>query len=166
MSILKFETRTPKSLKTMYGYLVAPTKTDSRGIFGIGVNPSYAVEEMTFVQQAFYKQDLTHPYVQVILSLGKNVATDLRTVRRLCEEVGKILVYDERQVFGAIHFKNTQYIHCHYLLNYVSVKGELYRQKVSLVTYKKQVNEILARYSLPITAIYYYGQGYDSLVTY
>lgn len=152
MAILKFEPRTPKSLSEMYTYLIDPNKTSKEYWIGIGVNPQYAVEEMTFVQKCFYKENLTHTYVQVILSFGR-ISIGLDVVKNICEKVGLILGFDERQVFGAIHFNNLQNVHCHYLLNYVNVKGELYRQNYSVVWYKKIINDILTEY--PISLIYY-----------
>lgn len=156
MAILKFETRTPRSLPEMYNYLVDCNKTDRDYILGIGVNPLHAVEEMLFVQRCFYKNNLEHPYVQVIFSFAPNEQPHLYTVKKVCEEIGHVLILDERQVFGAIHFKNTSNIHCHFLINYVNVKGELYRQNLPLTFYKEKVNEVLAKNVLPQSLIYYY----------
>ena len=46
MSLLKFEDRTPRSLEDMCSYMYDPSKTDGNGIFGIGINPHNAANEM------------------------------------------------------------------------------------------------------------------------
>ena len=53
MSILKYERRTPKTMQEMYDYLVDTNKTDSLHIFGLGVNPMYAVPEMEYVTSLY-----------------------------------------------------------------------------------------------------------------
>lgn len=68
MSILKFENRTPRSLQAMYDYMIDNNKTDRDYIFGIGINPPYAVAEMQFVQNVYYA-NILHPYLQVIFLL-------------------------------------------------------------------------------------------------
>ena len=65
-------------------------------------------------------------------------------------KIGLALILDRRQVFAAIHYlgKAAQKIHCHYMINYVSVDGELYSQTYSLRQYKKAVNAIIVPYGL------------------
>lgn len=148
MSILKIEPRTPKSLEEMYLYLTDLYKTDAHGIFGIGVNPRQAVQEMEFVQRCYYKERLLHPYVQMILAFDVGLQCPLPVLREMCFEIGQRLVLDRRQVFGAIHYKNTDKSHCHYMINYVSIDGQLYRQTYSTLFYKERANHILCRYGL------------------
>lgn len=148
MSILKFVDRTPKTISQMYTYLTDPEKTDIGGIFGIGINPRMAVEEINFAQLVYYRDKLEHPYIQIIFSFDKNLFLSLATLRKICMEIGYVLMPDERQVLGAIHYKETNHIHCHYILNYVGIQGNLYRQKYSVKYYKERVNEILASYKL------------------
>ena len=52
MSILKYEDRTPRNIQKMYEYMIDSNKTDDRGIFGLGVNPFNAANEMLLVQFA------------------------------------------------------------------------------------------------------------------
>ena len=154
MSILKFEPRTCRSLYDMVSYMTDSAKTDENGIFGIGLNPRYAAIEMEYVQRVYNRICLNHPYVQVILSFDKEVFGELATITKVCYKIGKSLILDERQVFGAVHFKNTANIHCHYMINYVGVQGTLYRQEISLHRYKCMANEILAEYGLPKILFY------------
>lgn len=155
MSILKFENRTPRSLQDMYDYMTDVKKTDSAYIFGIGINPPYAVTEMQFVQNVYYVNVL-HSYLQVIFSFDSNVNCDMMIIKEICYHIGKVLLTDERQLLGAIHYKNERNIHCHYMINSIGIDGSLYRQKYSVRYYKEKVNDILLRYNLePI----YYNEG-------
>ena len=130
-------------------------KTDFHSIFGLGVNPQNAVQDMKFVQDLYFWSSLFHPYIQVIFSFDAGVSFDTPALREICMEIGHCLVLDERQVLGAIHYKNTDKVHCHYMINYVSVTGNLYRQQYSVIFYKKQVNQVLFKYGL--NGIEFYG---------
>lgn len=155
MSILKFENRTPHSLQDMYDYMTDIKKTDREYIFGIGINPPYAVAEMQFVQNV-YHANILHPYLQVIFSFDSNVNYDMMIIKEICYYIGEVLLIDERQLLGAIHYKNERNIHCHYMINSIGIDGSLYRQKYSVRYYKEKVNDILLRYNLePI----YYNEG-------
>ena len=150
MSILKFEPRTPRTLRGMYNYLLDPTKTSEEGIFTIGCNPKFAVEEFEFVQKVYLREQITHPYLQVIFSFDKNTTLPLYVIKEISMKIGLTLILDRRQVFAAIHYlgKAAHKIHCHYMINYVSVDGALYSQTCSLRKYKKAVNEIIVPYGL------------------
>lgn len=155
MSILKFENRTPRSLQAMYDYMTDIKKTDREYIFGIGINPPYAVAEMQFVQNVYYA-NILHPYLQVIFSFGSNVNYDMMVIKEICYHIGEVLLTDERQLLGAIHYKSERNIHCHYMINSIGIDGSLYRQKYSVRYYKEKVNVILSRYNLPLI---YYNEG-------
>lgn len=148
MSILKFENRTPKTLQEMYDYMTDATKTNEDGIFGIGCNPNYAVSEMEFVEKIYLREKILHPYFQVIFAFDVGVKTPLNTLKEVCIKIGKLLSQNQHQVFGAIHHLNTDKIHCHFLINYVSINGELYRQEKSIFYYKQEINKILKTYGL------------------
>ena len=148
MSILKFENRTPNNLQQMYDYLFDLKKTDIHGIFGIGLNPLTAVADMKFIQYLYRRQPLAHEYVQVILSFDEGIMLNISRARVICERIGEVLITDKRQVFGAIHYLNTDKMHCHYLINYVGTDGSLYRQNYSVHYYRDLVNEILQEYDL------------------
>ena len=154
VSILKFEPRTPRSLEDMILYLTDRSKTTEDGIFAIGCNPVQAALEMEFVQRLFFYENLVHPYVQVIFAFDVGINLSLSLLRQIAIEIGQVLIVDRRQIFGAIHYLNTDKKHCHYLLNYVSVNGELYRQNYSLWHYKQAVNKILCSYSLELIKVY------------
>ena len=148
MSVLVLENRTPRSLEGMYEYLSNPQKTNGKGMFGLGVNPGAPVPEMQFVQDIYHKDDLSHPYSQVILSFDKDIPLDFPEIQDICMEVGQVLTSDERQVFGAIHSQGTDNLHCHYMINYVGIDGRLYRQGHHVNYYKREVNEILEAHGL------------------
>ena len=156
MSILIFENRTPRSMEQMYQYIFDENKTDLDGIFGLGVNPQYAVQEMKFVQDIYFRNNLTHPYLQVIFCFDVGVSYDTLMLRQICMEIGNCLILDQRQIFGAIHYKNTEKKHCHYMINTVGIRGSLYRQQHSVIFYKDRVNQVLRRYRL--NPLEYYGR--------
>ena len=156
MSILNFENRTPRTLQEMYDYMLDCRKTDAPGIFGLGVNPPCAVMEMEFVQGLYFRDQLFHPYVQVIFAFDVGITLDVFALRPICMEIGRCLVTDERQVLGAIHYKGTDKKHCHYLINYVGMNGNLYRQRYSVIFYKDRVNSILEQHGL--CPVEYYGR--------
>ena len=156
MSILKFENRTPKDLHAMLEYCKDEKKTDEHGIFGIGLNPKIAAEEMRLVQLVNNKDCLLHEYVQIIFAFDVGIETDIETLKEVCTRIGEVLVWDKRQVFGAIHYLDTDKIHCHYIINYVGQNGSLYEQKYSVVHYKKLVNDILAEYGFSLIKYYTY----------
>ena len=150
MSILKYEYRTPRTIQKMYEYLTNSKKTDARGIFGLGVNPFNAANEMLFVQFVHGKLYLSHEYVQVIFAFDIGITLDIEVIREICIKIGRVLVTDERQVFGAIHYLNTDKIHCHYLINYVGIDGSLYRQSYSVYHFRESINKILQEYGLNV----------------
>ena len=155
LSILKFEPRTPRSLEDMLLYLMDENKTSEDGIFGLGCNPAFAALEFNFVQKIFFREQIAHPYLQVIFAFDQGLVLPINRLRKIAIEIGQVLVSDQRQVFGAIHYLNTAKIHCHYLINFVNVFGELYQQKLSLWHYKRNVNEILDSHGLSL--IHFFG---------
>lgn len=155
MSILKFESRTPRTLAEMYNYMVDVKKTDYESVFGIGVGAFGVVQEMEFIQRLYYKENLLHPYVQIIFSFDVDVCLEKSVLCGICKEIGSILVWDKRQLFGAVHYKNTNNIHCHYMINYINIDGASYRQAYSVIMYKQWANNILQKYQL--NPINYFG---------
>ena len=150
MSILKFETRTPKSLSEIYSYLTDKKKTDINGIFGIGCNPETAVSDMEFIQKLYYHDNLPHPYLQVIFSFDRKMKLPFHSIKNICFQIGNVLIIDKRQVFGAIHYlgKDSENIHCHFIINFIGIEGTKYKQWFSLRHYKISVNKILTFYGL------------------
>lgn len=148
MSLLKFENRTPRSLEDMCAYMCNSSKTDNNGIFGIGINPYDAANEMRFIQKYYRREKLSHEYTQRIFCFDKRIKADIALLREVCIRIGRVLITDMRQVLGAIHFlgKDAVQPHCHYLINYVGVDGSLYQQVFHVNHYKQLVNEILAEY--------------------
>ena len=154
MSILKYERRTPKTMQQMYDYLLDVRKTDQAHIFGLGVNPTFAVVEMEYIQRLHRAYGIYHPYIQVIFCFDQGIKLPLPKIREICIAIGYCLVDDDRQVLGAIHYKETDKVHCHYMINYVGIRGTLYRQEYSIYHYYKRVNEVLIAYDLNTLPIY------------
>lgn len=148
MSILKFENRTPRSLSEMQAYMFDTDKTSPDAVFGIGIDENYAAEQMEFVQRMWYREDLAHEYIQVIFAFDVDIPLPISMIVRICREIGYALISDQRQVLGAVHYKDTDKIHCHYMINYVGMDGSLYRQNHSIYFYRMAVDKILAQYGL------------------
>ncbi len=148
MSILKFENRTPHSLSEMQAYMLDIEKTSPDAVFGIGIHENYAAEQMEYLQRVWYREDLTHEYIQVIFAFDVGIILPLPMIVRICREIGYALISDQRQVLGAVHYKDTDKIHCHYMINYVGMDGSLYRQNHSIYFYRMAVDNILAQYGL------------------
>ena len=146
MSILKFEPNTPRTLAGIIEYILDDRKTDENGLIGIGVNPMNAKEEMKMVQQLYYRENLCHEYIQVIFAFDVGLKSDIETLREVCTRIGEALIWDKRQVLGAIHYIDTNKVHVHYVINYVGLDGSLYKQKYSIWHYKQLVNDILGEY--------------------
>ena len=145
MSVLIFEPRTPKSLEEMHYYMSDPNKTTLDAMFGIGVTINGVVTQMKFVQSVYKVDNLLHEYLQVIFCFDSGIKANIAFLKEVC----RVLITDERQVFGAIHYLDKpNNIHCHYMINFVGIDGSLYRQKFSVQHYKCLVNEILAEYNL------------------
>lgn len=156
MSILVFEPSTLRNLEGMYYYLSDPAKTSWDGMFGIGVTVGEAVHQMRFVQNFYKFEKLLHEYFQFIFCFDVGIMANLGFLREVCERIGRVLITDERQVFGAIHYLDKpDKIHCHYMINFVGTDGSLYRQKLSVHHYRKSVNAILMEYGLSLIPSHY-----------
>lgn len=164
MSILKYVNHNLRtSLVEMYSYLTNPEKTDASGLIGYGLNPSYAAEEMLFVQQLPHYEVSCHSklYQHVIFSFDHGLQLPFGLIHQISDEIGWVLLPDERQMLGAIHFKNTANVHCHYMMNYISIDGKPYRQNHPLHYYKNRVNAVLQKYGL--NDIVCYVPDYDEI---
>ena len=156
MSILRFEDRTPRTIEGMIDYMDDERKKmdevmkGEENVFGIGVNPHTAKEEMQFIRDLHHREDITHPYVQVILGFDKGIELDPIAVKEACVKIGERLIYDERQVLGAIHFQEEDNLDCHFMINYVGIDGSLYQQGHHVNYYKRLANEVLEEHGLPL----------------
>ena len=154
MSILKYvSSNSRQSLAAMYQYLTDKEKTDLRhGLIGYGLNPQYADKEMAFVQRLHHFEGSFHvkQYQHVIFAFDVGVCYQysLDLIYRISNEIGWAILPDRRQMLGAIHYKNTDKVHCHYMMNYINLDGDLYRQQHPLHYYKNRVNAVLQAYGL------------------
>ena len=159
MSILKFVYKNKRhDLYEMYNYLINPAKTSYDSFIGFNVNPVNPIPEMQLVQNYYhypYRDNSYKTYQQVIFSFDNYIDGQFLPIRDICVEIGLALLGDEqRQIFASIHFFGTSSIHCHYMINYVDINGNLYRQKYSIYYYKTKINTILSKYRLPLIKIY------------
>lgn len=161
MSILKAVNGSPRTLEEMYRYLTDPKKTIPQMTFGIGVNPKSAVKEMTMIQKMYHYEELQNQYKQFVFSFDKWTRWDgpsnmnLALIYSISYRIGTYLIGSEkRQLFGAIHFNKLPYLHCHYMINWISIDGKRWRQEKSLYSYKQELNTFLRDYGLTIIRCY------------
>ena len=155
MSILKFVHNNKRHhLYEMYAYLADPNKTTTDSFIGFNVNPANPIPEMDLIQNYYHypSWDYSHKtYQQIILSFDDFITKDNPFIRTVCTQVGFILRdNDPRQIFASIHFIGTNNIHCHYMLNYVDIMGNLYRQSYSIHHYRLLINDVLFKYNFPL----------------
>lgn len=145
--IVKFEPRTPRSFENMVDYMFDPHKTDAACTFGIGINSRCCKYEWWLPWMAcnILPDELSHHYVQVIVSLETMPIFCIPQWLPIFYEIGCSLITDRRQVLGSIHFKGNGHVHCHYLINYVSMEGTLYRQLHQPMYYRKKIEEIICK---------------------
>lgn len=157
MSVLKFPPVGRRTLEEMYNYIVDISSTNNLIVFGLGVNPNFALNEMQFAHYAFHTKR-KNTYQQVIFSFDEGVQEklSLKEIQKIGERIGMLFAY-QYQVLGALHV-NTNNWHFHYLINSVNVEnGNCYIQDGSMYYYFKVVNDIILEYDL--NPIKYY--GYD-----
>lgn len=145
MLIVKFENRTPRPLEKMVEYVFDPEKTDEDCSLGIGINPRFCQDEW-WVPWKIYNispEDIAHTYVQVIVSLELMPVFLKSLWIPIFYEIGQSLITDRRQVIGGIHFKGTEHVHCHYLINYLSFEGTLYRQEHKVSYYRAKIEQVV-----------------------
>ena len=149
MSILKFVNHNKRMLAEMLAYVMDPQKTSPDLIIGLGVNPPFAFEEMSFANNVWRNQGCVPSYKHIILSFDADVKkqTSLSTIKQISEAVGRLFC-TEHQVLAAIHINTLNY-HVHYVVQATSLtSGKQYRQSQSLYAYKQAINQILTSYGL------------------
>ena len=155
MSVLKFPSIGSKTLEEMYKYIVDINSTKGLIIFGLGVNPNFALQEMEFAHLVF-NNNRQKQYQQVIFSFDNGVQENLSL--DIIGEIGQkiaMLFANEYQVIGALHV-NSKNWHFHYLINSVNINnGNCYKQDGIVYYYFKEVNKIISTYGL--NKIEYYG---------
>lgn len=160
MSILNFPSVGRRTLEEIYNYIVDKNSTNNLIVFGLGVNPNFALAEMQFAHYAFHTER-KNSYQQVIFSFdeGEQEKLSLKQIQEIGERIG-MLFSRQYQVLGALHV-NTKNWHFHYLVNSVNVaNGNCFCQDGSIYYYYKAVNEIIIQYGL--NPIKYY--GYDDSI--
>lgn len=148
MSILKFVNGCHRSLIQMQDYLLDEKKTIPEMTFGIGINRDYPAEQMSLVQKYYYAANLINPYKQIIFSFDRGIHLSSFEYFQISYEIGKCLLTDKRQLFGAIHLNDPEKVHCHYMINWISIDGKYWRQEKSLYLIKKKVDKILLDHGL------------------
>lgn len=153
MSIIKFVQGARRTLPEMYQYLTDENKTSLDYCFGVNTDICNAVEEMQYVKNLHHMNDLVYPYKQIIIDYNVSPdEADLPLILEVSKEIAKLLVPDYRQALGVIHYKNIDHVHCHYMINTVSLSGVAYHQANHINWFRYGVNDILNENGLePLT---------------
>lgn len=156
MAVLRYVKESPRTLYGVLEYVSDNKKTSPELIFGIGVNPQRAFEEMMLVKQLHIKER-QRQYKQIILSFDEEESSKL-PISQLLQiglQVGEFWGKDY-QVLGAIHTdgRNT---HIHYIVNSVNIHTgrKFTSSRMEMQNHKLESNKILeARGLKPIANMY------------
>lgn len=150
MSILKF---IGSNRRTLYGVIRYVKRDGNALVYGFGVNPDYAVEEMRLVKEVF-NQTEGREYKHFIFSFDSNINLSNEVIFEIGYRIG-LYYAGEYQILMAVHF-DTANTHVHYVVNSVNMqtRRKFNQSGEDLANYKVYVNEILKDYNLSPVYIY------------
>lgn len=153
MSYFKFVNQNPRTLFGIINYATNEEKTNKTLIYGFGIDPAHAFEEMDAVKQMWH-QTSGRQYKHFIFSFDSNIDLPNNILMNIGCDIGAYFA-NEYQILMAIHF-NTNNIHIHYVLNTVNMfTGRKFSiTKRDMYNYKLYINQILQRYNLPLIELY------------
>lgn len=153
MSYLKVVNQNPRTLFGIIHYVKNEAKTTSPLMYGFGLSPEYAFEEMDYIKNLFHKED-GREYKHFIFSFDSNMNLTVNKMMTIGVQIGSYFA-DGYQILMVLHL-NTNNPHIHYVLNTVNMftgnkfsitKGDFYN-------YKIYINQILQQYALPLIPLY------------
>ncbi|WP_094607186.1 hypothetical protein SPSIL_058070 [Sporomusa silvacetica DSM 10669] len=149
MSYFEFVGKNPRTLYGMINYAKNEKKTKPPLMYGFGVHPDSAYEEMSAVKEIWH-QTGGRKYRQFFFSFDSNVNLPDEILMEIGYKIG-LYYANDYQILMTMHF-NTNNIHIHYVLNTVNIyTGKKFRQiRQDLYNYKLYINQILNSYNLPL----------------
>ncbi|GBG56595.1 mobilization protein [Sporomusaceae bacterium FL31] len=149
MSYFEFVGKNPRTLYGILKYVKNEEKTKHPLMYGFGLQPDSAYEEMKAVQKLWHQTN-GRQYRQFFFSFDSNINLPDEILMKIGYEIG-LYYANDYQILMTMHF-NTSNIHIHYVLNTVNVyTGKKFRQtKLDLFNYKLYINQILSSYKLPL----------------
>ena len=119
MAILEIIATSSRNLKNTIEYILNDEKTSNSLTCGIGLNPNYAYEEMTYTK-IVYNQNWGLEYKHFIVSLSPEESN--RTSEDVLLSAGKEIGYffpKYQQVLIALH-TNKDHMHLHFIINNIN----------------------------------------------
>ncbi len=153
MSYFKFIHQNPRTLFGEIRYVKDENKTFPALVYGFGVNPDSAFEEMDTVKKLWNKTD-GRQYKQYMFSFDRNITLPENIIMEIGYKIG-VYYANEYQILMGIHL-NTKNIHIHYVLNTVNMftGAKFSITKRDIYNYKLYINEILQSYDLSLIELY------------
>lgn len=153
MSYFKFIHENPRTLFGIIHYVNDVKKTNQPLMYGFGVDPEHAFEEMDAVKRIWHQTD-GRQYKHYIFSFDNNIELPTEILMNIGYEIGAYFA-NEHQILMVMH-SNTNNIHFHYVLNTVNMfTGRKFSiTKRDMYNYKLYINQVLARYNLPLLELY------------
>jgi len=153
MSYFKFIHQNPRTLFGVINYVQNEEKTCPSLIYGFGIDPNFAFEEMDTVKKIWSQTD-GRQYKHFMFSFDSNTFLPTKILLDIGCQIGKYYA-NEYQILMATHF-NTGNIHIHYVLNTVNMfTGKKFSMtKRDMYNYKLYINQILQQYNLPLLELY------------
>lgn len=158
MSYFKFVNKNPRNLIGIVDYVKGEKRSSLSLVYGFGIDPEYAVEEMETIKKIWNQTD-GRQYKHYIFSFDNDVTLPQQTLIKIGQEIGAYYA-DDYQILMAMHF-DTNNIHIHYVLNTVNMfTGKKFNlSKAEIFKYKLYINQILNQYNLAPLALYIEDDG-------
>ena len=153
MSYFKFINQNPRTLFGVVNYVQNEKKTDLTAMYGFGVNPESAFEEMDTVKKLWNQTD-GRQYKHFMFSFDSDITLSQKVIMDIGREIGEYYA-NEYQILMVMH-SNTNNIHIHYILNTVNMfTGKKFSiTKRDMYNYKLYINKILQSYNLSLIELY------------
>ena len=135
-------------VKEILSYVKRPEAACDRFMYGNGLNPKTAYEDMQVIQNLYRKKDVGKRYIHYVLSFDSDV-----TAEKAYEVAKEIAAYpeyaDDYQYLLAVH-TNTDNVHAHVIINAVNVHtlGKFSQSKAGLNKFKVYADQILMKHHL------------------
>ena len=153
MSYFKFIHKNPRTLSGVISYAKNDAKTHPDLMYGFGVDPESAFEEMATVKQIWNQTD-RRQYKHFMFSFDSDIKLSKNDLMDVGYKIGAYYA-NEYQILMVMH-SNTNNTHIHYILNTVNMfTGKKFSiTKRDIYNYKLYINQILQSYDLSPIELY------------
>ncbi len=153
MSYFKFIHQNPRTLFGVIYYVNNEAKTHPDLMYGFGVDPDSAFEEMATVKQLWNQTD-GRQYKHFMFSFDSDIKLSKNDLMDVGCKIGAYYANDY-QILMVMH-SNTNNTHIHYILNTVNMfTGKKFSiTKRDIYNYKLYINQILKSHNLSLIELY------------